>query len=276
MDIIQILHEIAENEDEKYKSFKQRLVEYCNGKKTAVYSILRVLKGIEVELSECLDGRIHINVERAIVIKVLKTIRIEIEIVRFKMRNPRLFTQGLSLPVEPIGIWTANKDDLVELIYAIKMSVNNGNVSSKTLQECFEYIFQVKLGNLEKKFKELDKKYGTKVQQRKILVMNLSHFQDEIENSTIQHKLKWTGSIVEWVELVYALHSVGYADGGQASLKKLFAYLGEVFDIEVKEFSRTFIDVKNRVKGDRTSFLDELKRVLIERIEKADEKPSRK
>ena len=84
-------------------------------------------------------------------------------------------------------------------------------------------------------------------------------------------KLKWTSSVIDWVELIYALHTVDYANGGRASLKKMFDYLGDIFDIEVKEFSRIFIDVKSRVKN-RTSFLDKLKRVLIERIEKSDGK----
>ena len=90
-----------------------------------------------------------------------------------------------------------------------------------------------------------------------------------------KEKLKWTGAVVSFVELCYALEAVGCINAGSITLKKMFDVLSDIFDIEVKEFSRTFIDVKNRVK-DRTSFLDELKRALIERIEKAEEKPSRK
>jgi hypothetical protein len=88
-------------------------------------------------------------------------------------------------------------------------------------------------------------------------------------------KLKWTGSIIEWVELIYALHAAGVVGGGKTTLKKLFRTMGEVFDFEVKEFSRSFTDIKNRVKGDRTSFLDKLKRGLLLRMEEADRKPVR-
>ena len=52
MNILKILHEIAENEHEKLKIFKSRLIEFCTGRKDAVY--------IEVELSECLDGCIQV------------------------------------------------------------------------------------------------------------------------------------------------------------------------------------------------------------------------
>ena len=89
-------------------------------------------------------------------------------------------------------------------------------------------------------------------------------------------KLQWTGSIVAWVELIYAIHASGHINNGKASLKKIFAVMGETFVFEVEEFSRVFIDIKNRVKGDRTAFLDELKQALMRIMEEADRKPSRK
>lgn len=78
------------------------------------------------------------------------------------------------------------------------------------------------------------------------------------------------------VELIYALHAAGVVNGGKASLKHLFRVLGGVFDFEVGEYSRSFIDIKSRVKGDRTSFLDTLKRVLLRRMEESDRKPPRR
>jgi hypothetical protein len=89
-------------------------------------------------------------------------------------------------------------------------------------------------------------------------------------------KLQWTGSIVAWVELIYALHASGHINNGEVSLKKIFAVMGEAFDFKVEEFSRVFIDIKNRVKGDRTAFLDELKQALMRIMEEVDRKPSRK
>jgi len=72
-------------------------------------------------------------------------------------------------------------------------------------------------------------------------------------------KLKWTGSIVEWVELIYALYAAGVINGGKVTLKKLFRTMGEVFGFEVREFSNYFMNIKRRVKGDRTTFLDKSK-----------------
>ena len=75
-------------------------------------------------------------------------------------------------------------------------------------------------------------------------------------------KLKWTGEIVDLVELGYALEAVGYINDGKATLTELFDVLGEIFDTEVKNFSRTFIDIKNRVKDDGTFLVEDLKRAL--------------
>jgi hypothetical protein len=83
-------------------------------------------------------------------------------------------------------------------------------------------------------------------------------------------KLKWTGSIIEFVELVYALHAAGKL--GEVSLKNAFAVLSEMFDMEVKNYYRLFWDIKNRVKGDRTVFLDSLKKVMAALMEKLDGK----
>lgn len=88
-------------------------------------------------------------------------------------------------------------------------------------------------------------------------------------------KLKWTGSIIEWVELIYALYAAGVINGGKIFLKDLFRSMGELFDFEVREFSNYFMNIKNRVKGDRTTFLDKLKDRLLHRMEEADRKPPR-
>ncbi|KAA6340380.1 hypothetical protein EZS27_011755 [termite gut metagenome] len=86
--------------------------------------------------------------------------------------------------------------------------------------------------------------------------------------SSSAKKLKWLGTSVDLVELGYALHAAGIF--GNISLKRLFSVLSEVFDIEVKNFSRTCTDIKNRTTGDRTKFLNTLKVNLIRKLEETD------
>jgi hypothetical protein len=88
--------------------------------------------------------------------------------------------------------------------------------------------------------------------------------------------LKWTGNVVEWVELIYALYAAGKINNGKTSLKDLFLQMGEIFGIKVKEFSNYFMSIKHRTDGRRTKFMDLLRDAVLKRMEEADRKPSRK
>jgi hypothetical protein len=68
------------------------------------------------------------------------------------------------------------------------------------------------------------------------------------------------------VELVYALHCAGKLGG--SPLKEVFSVLSKVLGIEVKNHYRLFWDIKNRVKGSPTVFLDLLKTAMITLMEK--------
>lgn len=149
IDIIGALNEIAGNEHEKFKAFRERFIEYCT-KENAVLELFRTLKGIELELNDCLTGRIRVNVERPIIVKVLKTIRTELEIIKYKMKYPLMVEFAVSKIPQPVE-WEGDKIELVELIYAIYL-VNKGKIALNSLRECFEFIFKVKLGNISDRF----------------------------------------------------------------------------------------------------------------------------
>jgi hypothetical protein len=85
-----------------------------------------------------------------------------------------------------------------------------------------------------------------------------------------EKRLKWTSGIVDLVELVYALHEAGCFNQGNIYLKDLFVEMGNIFGMEIKNFSLYFTSIKNRVKGDRTKFLDKLKHTLVNRMESDD------
>jgi hypothetical protein len=87
--------------------------------------------------------------------------------------------------------------------------------------------------------------------------------------------LQWTGSVVEWVELIYALYAVKRINNGKISLKELFQQMGEIFDFEVKEFANYFMNIKNRTDEHRTKFTDLLRDAVLGRMTDSDRKPSR-
>jgi hypothetical protein len=82
--------------------------------------------------------------------------------------------------------------------------------------------------------------------------------------------LKWTGSAIELVELVYALYES--ESFGKTPLKTLFNSFCNIFDCEITNYYRLFWDIKNRTSENRAKFLDELKRLLVRKIEEADRK----
>jgi hypothetical protein len=89
-----------------------------------------------------------------------------------------------------------------------------------------------------------------------------------------RNKLPWKGEPVELVELLYALHEAGCF--GKTFLKNLFSIAEEVFACDMKNHYRLFWGMKERIKGERATFLSKLMRALTAKMEELNEKPSRK
>ncbi|MFE3872495.1 RteC domain-containing protein [Flavobacterium sp. ZS1P70] len=81
---------------------------------------------------------------------------------------------------------------------------------------------------------------------------------------------KWTGSKVELIELIYALHTEGVFNNGTSGLKEITSFFESVFEIDLGQFHRVFLEIRNR-KTERTKFLNTLKNKLIIRMDNADE-----
>ncbi len=91
-----------------------------------------------------------------------------------------------------------------------------------------------------------------------------------IENIAPIPELKWTGSKVALVELIYALHEVGVINMGNNELQVLSFHLGNMLGIELKDIYRTFIEIKDR-KKDRCRFLMNLIEVLESKMNAFDQ-----
>lgn len=81
---------------------------------------------------------------------------------------------------------------------------------------------------------------------------------------------KWTGSKVDLIELIYALHSEGVFNNGTSGLKEVTTFFEYSFNIDLGQFNRVFLEIRNR-KSDRAKFLNTLKNQLIIRMDEADE-----
>ncbi|SEA25647.1 RteC protein [Flavobacterium gillisiae] len=89
-------------------------------------------------------------------------------------------------------------------------------------------------------------------------------------SSLLSQDLKWTGSKVDLIELIYALHSEGVFNNRATGLKEVTTFFETAFNIDLGQFNRVFLEIRNR-KSERTKFLNTLKNKLIIRMDDADE-----
>lgn len=83
-------------------------------------------------------------------------------------------------------------------------------------------------------------------------------------------KLAWTSSKVALTELLYALHSEGVFNNGAADLKDIAEYFEYVFDIDLGQYRRTFLEIRVR-KTERNRFLTSLNETLLKRMDNSDD-----
>lgn len=83
-------------------------------------------------------------------------------------------------------------------------------------------------------------------------------------------KLTWTSSKVSLIELMYALHSEGVFNNGAVDLKDIAEYFEHIFEIDLGQYRRTFLEIKAR-KNDRTKFITTLNEKLLTRMNNSDE-----
>jgi hypothetical protein len=83
-------------------------------------------------------------------------------------------------------------------------------------------------------------------------------------------KLSWTDSKTALIELIYALHYQGGLDNGKADIKEIASYFEQMFNIDLGDYYRTYLEIRNRKTG-RTKYLDSLKEILTKRMDSMDE-----
>jgi hypothetical protein len=92
----------------------------------------------------------------------------------------------------------------------------------------------------------------------------------QFDNTNTQKvKAKWTGSKVALIELIYAFDTAKCINNGKSDLKKMTSYVENLFDIDLGDVYRTFIEIRGR-KGSRVQCLDDFRKKLIERMDEAD------
>lgn len=83
-------------------------------------------------------------------------------------------------------------------------------------------------------------------------------------------QLTWTESKAALIELIYALCSQGVFENAKADIKEIAAYFEIIFNVDLGDYYRTYLDIKTRKSG-QTKFLDGMKENLLKRMNMAEE-----
>lgn len=88
--------------------------------------------------------------------------------------------------------------------------------------------------------------------------------------NVIKPHMQWTGSKVSLIELIYALQTAGVINNKNADIKQLTVFFENIFQMELGNIYNVFQEMRIRKKN-RTSFMDQLRDVLVKRMDEADE-----
>lgn len=90
--------------------------------------------------------------------------------------------------------------------------------------------------------------------------------------SEIPHR--WTGALIELVELIYGLQELRSINNGETAINKLASFFGSILGLEMKDshFYNAYLDMKRRKSESRTYFLDKMRERLNQRMQRDDEK----
>jgi hypothetical protein len=81
--------------------------------------------------------------------------------------------------------------------------------------------------------------------------------------------VKFTGKKAALIELGYALAHSGDINNGNVEIKEIMDFLGAVFNIDLGDYYRTYIAIKDR-KKDRTVYLNKLIEMLEKKMDEDD------
>lgn len=105
--------------------------------------------------------------------------------------------------------------------------------------------------------------------------LDLLRCYDGAQKSTqSENSHRWTGTLVELVELIYGLQELRCIDDGETAVNELASFFGKIFGLEIKDSHcyNAYSDMKRRKSENRTYFLDKMRNKLNLRMQRDDEK----
>ena len=96
----------------------------------------------------------------------------------------------------------------------------------------------------------------------------------QVKNLEEHQDLKWTGSVVEMVEMIYGFDELRCINNGEFGIKEMLSRFGKVFGMNLNDTQcyNTYKDMKRRKNDSRTYFFDKLSEKLNDRMDRDDER----
>jgi hypothetical protein len=98
-------------------------------------------------------------------------------------------------------------------------------------------------------------------------VTSLTNRQDIVIPNETDLDLKWTGEVVNIVELAYGLWLTGQLNNGNASLNQIVRWLELNLDVNIGIAQRKFTEISRRKRISVTKFVDQMQEAIINKVE---------
>lgn len=137
-----------------------------------------------------------------------------------------------------------------------------------SISYCQNYFFDLEFNTPADMLLAQFKAYGRFVNYLKERFATDANSLNEKTETTIH--LQWVGSKIDLIELVYAIHASKSIEKG-TGLKDVAKACERLFNIDLGNYYRKFIELRNRKMVERTQYIDKLKSSLIDRMNQADD-----
>lgn len=81
--------------------------------------------------------------------------------------------------------------------------------------------------------------------------------------------MKWTGEVINMVELIYGLYLTGQINHGNVSLNELVRWAENFFGVKIGVIQRRFAEIQSRKRIASTRFLDQMKESVQQKIDES-------
>jgi hypothetical protein len=79
-------------------------------------------------------------------------------------------------------------------------------------------------------------------------------------------EIKWTGDVINVIELAYGLWLTGQINNGNASLNQIVRWLEKNLSVSIGIAQRKFSEISRRKRISITKYLDQMKDAIIRKI----------